>query len=288
MSNAFPVAFNPAVCFGDGWKAVTRYGTLPLVLGAVLHACTTPSINTQGSPKESMEDGISFGLGEFGENPLEAIRPLEPPNELVQSFMDELTIITVFAALFAAAIMLLINSWIAVGYLRTQAQTLETQSTRMATLFSGFDAFVPMILWQLLKYGIQLGVAAATFAPFALFFGGDWLLNGGGRGFIFIGLGVVCVALVVIYVSLGLALGSRYVAIYGCSPLEALERTWSAVAGNRISLLLFYSLATVCNILGFLTCCVGLLISMPMVDTGLTRGFLALEGQPYRAPTATK
>jgi len=127
-------------------------------------------------------------------------------------------------------------------------------------------------------------VAAASFAPFAIFFGGDWLLNEGESGGIFIAIGLVCMVGAVIYTGLGLGLGSRYVVLHGCSPLEALERTWAAVSGHRLPFLLFYFLAGICNVIGLLACCVGLLFSIPLVETALTRGFIELDGPPTAKP----
>ena len=280
MPKPFQIAFDPVPCFRAGWDAVIRYGTLPLVLGGLLHACTTPSLDFSAEKDLGSSEGFSFNFGSLPEIPMDAIRPVEPPHELVQNFMNELTLLLLIGGLIGAGIMLLINSWLAVGYIRLQAETLQTRRGQFATLFSGFDAFVPMLTWQVLRYGIQIGVAAAIFAPFAIFFGGDWLLNEGASGGIFIVIGLVCMVGAVIYTGLGLGLGSRYVVLHGCSPLEALERTWGAVAGNRLPFLLFYFLAGACNVIGLLACCVGLLFSIPIAETALTRGFLELEGPP--------
>ena len=280
MPKPFQIAFDPVNCFQAGWYAVMKYGTLPLVLGGALHACTTPSLDFSVEDDLNTSEGFSFRFGDFTEVPLEAIRPVEPPHELVQNFMNEFTLLLLIGALVGAAFMLLINSWLAVGYIRLQAETLQTRRAQFTTLFSGFDTFIPMLTWQLLRYGIQIGVAAATFAPFAIFFGGDWLLNEGESGGMFIILGVLFTAAAMIYTGLGLGLGSRYVVLHGCSPLEALERTWGAVAGNRLPFLLFHFLAGACNVIGLLACCVGLLFSIPLAETAITRGFLELEGPP--------
>jgi len=114
MPKPFHIAFDPVPCFRAGWEAVMQYGTLPLILGGLLHACTTPSLDLSAEKDLGASEGFSFNFGSLPEIPLDAIRPVEPPHALVQNFMNELTILLVIGALVGAAVMLLINSWLAV------------------------------------------------------------------------------------------------------------------------------------------------------------------------------
>jgi hypothetical protein len=272
------IAFDPFECFRESWRALFQTATLPLVMGGLFAACTKPKFNVETDNSFEFDLSEGFDLRGFSSDPLEAIRPYDPRNGFLQDYVSELTPYLVVTALVASAMMLLVHSWVQGGYLRLQAQSLRDHRGGFGTLFSGADCFVAMLLWNLLRYTIIAGVAAACFAPFALIVGGRWWVEGSTNGSAFwLGIGALITVAGTAYTVLGLVLGDRFVAIDGCTPLVALERSWQAASGQRLTLILFFLIAGAAYTAGFLTCCVGLIFAIPLVDGALTQGYLRLR-----------
>jgi len=141
------------------------------------------------------------------------------------------------------------------------------------TLFSGKDVWLSMIGYGLLRGLIMLGVLVVTLLPGGLLVGlAFFTANGGDPSIPLVAAGALIGTLLavptIIFVALGLQLGSYAISIDRMAAMEALDFSWTKAKGNRLSLLWFDLITGAANLaavsLGVMTCCVGLLVTMPV------------------------
>ena len=91
-----------------------------------------------------------------------------------------------------------------------------------------------------------------------------------------------------IYVQLGMSLGSHVIVLEGEGPVGALERSWGLISGNRLWLILYgfvmFLLMMGAVVGGLVALCVGLIVLVPIAraitDFGYTESFLLLTRPP--------
>jgi hypothetical protein len=186
-------------------------------------------------------------------------------------------VVCVALALFA------LSSWIEVGFARAVESALRSGRDEVGKVFSGGDRFGAMLLARFLSGLIQL----ASGLPIAAAVLGVVLLSGHGgpRPLVILGLiGFVLLWLVLVfYVALGLFLVNPIVAFESCTPTEALARSWQLASGNRLQLFWFVLLQGLLVIASVVcTCCLGLLLTMPLTQTMRFEAYVALtKGEQY-------
>lgn len=200
--------------------------------------------------------------------------------------------------LFCGGIMMVIRSFIHVGYLRLHEQVVREGVGDFGPLFSGADLLLPMVLWKLLKTAIGFGVVMVAASPgLAVAIAG---IMQGKTSFAIAG-GVLAFLLMVpvsIYVSLGLSLGAHCLVLERLTPMQALERSWGIASGRRFDLFVFLFAQALVNfgaaILGLLACCIGVVVTVPVgmatVDVAMTEAFLLFTSdqatrESFKLPT---
>jgi hypothetical protein len=170
-----------------------------------------------------------------------------------------------------------LSSWIEVGFGRAIESGLRTGRDEVGKLFSGGERFGAMLLARLLCALIQFGIGLPMFVLAVVFivFG----RSAGGHELLLV-LGLIAMGLVwtilAVYVGLGLFLTKPIVALESCRPSEALARSWKLASGNRLQLFLFVVLQFLLTMAGLCACCVGVLLSSPLVITMRYEAYLAL------------
>jgi hypothetical protein len=242
-----------------------------LLLGAFLlqlvEGCGNYSNAFRSSPGDLGGDG--------GENPASAA--LEQFERMAREELAALVLIVlgVLACVFVVVVVVfLLQCWLKTGYLRMQREALQTGHAEVSTLFRGGDALWRMARWRLLSGFVIAGNVMVAAIP-----GVAILLLGMPEHStpLFVSGGVLVVFLVVpvtIYVQMGLALGDYFVALEGASALGALERAWDAARGNRLWLFLYTLVLGLLAASGVLVCCVGIIVSRCVSETGATEAFL--------------
>jgi hypothetical protein len=251
----FNVAFDPFRAIRASWAAV-KQAPLPLLLGGILLVMTTS--HGGGVPFRNRWD---FDRGEMSE--LEKLLP-------------------VFLGLGALVCCIglacfLFSSWLEVGFQNTVRRALETGEADAGELFDARGRFWDMVLVRILAL-------LATFAS-AL----PMLLVAAAIGFVaqrrghdlgpawVIAIPVILVLILpVAYVLLGLSLVTQAVALEGKTPLEAMRRSWSLVAGHRLWLLLYWLVLGVLMLSGLCACCVGVLVTGSLARIAAIDSYLAL------------
>lgn len=79
-----------------------------------------------------------------------------------------------------------------------------------------------------------------------------------------VGLGLLVVPGVIL--GLGLSMATSFAVDRGMGPLDALRVSWVATRGQKGKLFLFYVLAVLVTFAGIAACCVGLMITWPVVS----------------------
>ncbi len=258
----FHDAFAPGAHLSESFQALKRHPA-SLLVGAVLVGFVSAGPNAMarglGQLAETAGDNVDLGLA---------------------------------AALLAVVLLLTLLGWFAQcwltpGWLRVQARALDPQGREdVSLLFSGGDCFGRMVGWTTLSGTITLGIVLIALlcgvvtggAVLAVTGGSMTDLEGAGVAGLLVGLGMSVLVGVpsLVYVSLGMALGTHALVLEGLSPMDALSRSWDLVAGNRTSLLFFLLVVGLVNFVGFLMCCIGGLPAGIVTNLATTRGWILL------------
>lgn len=178
----------------------------------------------------------------------------------------------------------LFRSWLEPGYLRLHRDLIVTGAGEVGALFGGGDVFARVALWKLLSAVIGLGTLVVALLPGGAVLGAGVAMDESSGVMITGGVLMALIGLpALIYVELGLWMGSRAVALDGLAPMDALERSWAMARGNRVHLAIFYVVTSVFTLLGFIACCVGVFATRAITDVGTTRGYLVAT-RPEQAP----
>jgi hypothetical protein len=177
-----------------------------------------------------------------------------------------------FAFAFAIAAWLF-RCVVFIGFAGTVEKTLERGNADTAGLFDARGRWASMALTRIvcaLLFGLSTlpGIAVAGIVAAAIAAGTDKPLLAG----LVAGTIVLCYIPIVVYIGLGLSLAGHAVAIEDMRTNEAIVRSWHLVRGHRWSLLLFW---IVMALLDVLCCC--LLFGPTMVtETAAIDGYLRL------------
>ena len=150
-----------------------------------------------------------------------------------------------------------------VGFGTAVQRVMVSGTDEVGDLFRPRGRFLSMVLGSLLVAVIVV----VAFLPFVVVVGAGFLVAGMGRWDPLLLLAVVsvCLAYAVIWgwIALGVSLVSEAVSIEGLGPIEALRRSWSLTAGNRLELFLYYLVLFLLNLVACACCCFPALVVGP-------------------------
>ncbi len=181
-------------------------------------------------------------------------------------------------------LMFALRCWILPGWYRLHEECLRTGSGDFATLFSGSDLFLRMVLWSLLKGLILAGVTLIGLVPLGLAAAAALALESVPVAVLGGGVSLLLLLAATLYVQPGLAFGGEAVTFDGLGVMDALARSWSLARGNRIQLIVFFVVLGVvklaASIVGLCLCFVGVLVTGPLArggtDLACTEAYLIL------------
>lgn len=281
----FEEAFSPSRAVRHGWEAFKRV-PLPMWLGAFLVGLGQGGGGGGFNPAQFADlagtgsddtgggldlEGLFDNLRIFGLQVAEGVGfPLQGLGGGELGVLVGAMAGVICVALCCGLFLFLVTAWAFVGYLRLHRQILETGTGDFTSLFSGADRFLSMLLWMLLNAAIVLGTLLATLLPGGVMLGVGLALE---TTALMVGGGLLMAVVAVpalIYVSLGLTLGAYALVFEELEVMQALARSWSLAAGNRLHLFVYGLVlglfAVVLTIAGLCMCLVGVLITGPMAN----------------------
>jgi hypothetical protein len=248
----FNRAFDPFRALQSAWKAFVQ-SPMPLLVGGVLIVLTSGR-------------GPHFGF---------LIHDEAPPGWTWREVRAVLFPLIGVCSCVAIGLFLF-SSWVRVGFANAVEETERTGRGRVETVFQSKGRFGSMVLARILVALVYL----ATLVPMIV------------AGFVFFllthqfhrreGLLLLLIPTFVIwivpamYVWLGITLTDQAVALDGLAPVDAMKRSWSLVAGNRLMLLLFVIVNWIFQLLGFCLCCVGIFLTGTLSLAAWSDAYLAL------------
>jgi len=254
----FNRAFDPFRALQSAWKAFAQ-SPMPLLVGGVLILLTSGH-------------GPNFGFV-FHDEP--------PPGWTWHELRAILFPLIGVCGCFAIACFLF-SSWVRVGFANAVEEIERTGHGRVETVFQSKGRFGSMVLARILVWLVQLATAilmiAAFFAVVAMT---RWFHLNEGLALLLIPAGLIWLVPAA-YVWLGIALTSQAVALEGLAPVDALKRSWSLAAGNRLMLLLFIIVNWIFHALGFCLCCIGIFFTGSLSLVAWSDAYLALVRGPDR------
>jgi hypothetical protein len=133
-----------------------------------------------------------------------------------------------------------------------------------------------MVLARILVWLVQLATAIPMIAMFlAVVAMTRWFHRNEGLALLLVPAGLLWIVPAA-YVWLGISLTGQAVALEGLPPVDALKRSWSLVAGNRLMLLLFVIVNWIFHALGFCLCCIGIFFTGTLSLASWSDAYLAL------------
>lgn len=305
----FSQAFDVGRALSHGFEAF-RAAMLPMFLGGAILSFTDSScggggggggddFGSSGSGSSGTTDNDWSDLlhGEGGVWLADWVQAAEPSlDELVDLVgagalmglgLGFLVAIVLLVAVLWVGLMLL-RSWVVAGYLQMHKSLAETGQGTVSTLFGGGGKALPVFGYTVLVAVLNTGIFAVAGLPSL-----GLAVVGVLQSSVALGVAAVVAMLVitvpiVVYVSLGLNFGVHAIVLEDRGVLDALERSWTLTSGNRILLLLFKLVMAVvmfgAAVVGLLFCCVGALVTVPIMrsvtDFGFTESYLLLTRPP--------
>ncbi len=283
MATSFSEAYDPIRALDTGVRALkAEPGAVGLggLLLFMLRGCSSGGGNFQ------MPQGDGSGGGPFGGgDPFGGGSPFEGMDGLALGVV----LAVVLVGLCIGLVVFVIQSFLEPGVFRVGERMTIDGMSGIDTLFSGKDAWLSMMAYKLLTGFITLGIFAIFGAPgAAVAMLGFVFKDGSEPNLPLVVMGVVLALLLalpaLIYVSLGLSLGPVALSVDRLSAMEALERSWTLVRGNRLQLFWFNLVQAlvglVAMVVGVLACCVGILVTGPaatgVVACAQTNAYLML------------
>lgn len=191
-------------------------------------------------------------------------------------------------AVCCGVVFMIFRSWFEPGWYRFHRALASAGNADLGVMFSGSDAFVSTLLWKLLKGVIVFGTLTMSSIPGGALIGLGYVQDQSAPLMIAGGVLILLVMLpAMIYVSMGLMMGERAIAIDGYKPMDALELSWAMARGNRVHLFIFSVVTGIFGALGLLLCCVGIVATRAIVDFGLTEAYLLATRDEARGYTIT-
>jgi hypothetical protein len=251
----FARAYDPIRALEGSWALIKR-SPLPLLAGGIVLMLT----DGHGNSGIDLDGGGGLNLGEV------------------------LALLGVCGCCALAG--LLIHAWISLGVANVVEMTRKGARPPFSAVFDGRGRFFEMVLGRVLVILIWLG----SIVPFVLIALGAWYLHEGLR----VEEGVVVLVAILaalaylpawLWFLLGISLWRPAVAIDGLAPTAAIQRSWELVRGNRLRLLLYWVAISLFSFLGICLCCVGVLLTGPMMQIAQFESYLELTqpGTSYAA-----
>jgi uncharacterized membrane protein len=141
-----------------------------------------------------------------------------------------------------------ISTFFQVGLIRIFLAIARGQPAEFGTLFSGSDRFLPL-----------LGVTVLMVLS--------------------VGLGFLLFIVPGVILGLGLFASMYYVVDAEMAPVDALRASWEATRGQKGEILLLGLIGLGLGLLGLLTCCVGLLATVPLYSLAMAIAFTRISGR---------
>jgi len=252
----FQEAYQPFRALGSAWKVFLR-APLTILVGGVLLFLTNAWSGT--------ESGVKWRF--------DRLERLEPE--------DWDRIVVIVPPLLAAGICIALALWLfrcllLAGFPNAVERVLARGQERVGDVFDPRGQWLSMVGTTFLTKVIGL----LLFLPALAALGAGWLVgeatDTGGIGAAVALGGILIYAPIAVYVWLGVSLAPNAVALEGFKPLEALGRSWSLVAGNRLWLLLYFVVLGVFSFIGVCACCIGVLLTSTLAETAQCESYLRL------------
>ena len=293
----FSEAYDYSRAISHGFEAFKR-AWLPMFIGGalltVLDGGCQGSGNSSGSGSDSQDWQELQRLFESSASEAATLAPQVADGfsmpQLAASMpgFEELGIALILGVVAIAIVLLVLvfvfRSFVFVGFVKVHQEILLTGSSSVGTLFSGLDRTIHLMGYSILSSMIMAGVLAITAIPAGVLGALAYQQSSAG-----LGVGAAIAFLVItlpalVYVQLGMSLGSHVVVLEEASPASALERSWELVSDNRLWLMLYAFVMFLAMfgamVGGVMALCVGVLVFVPIarsiIDFGYTESFLLL------------
>ena len=241
-------------------------------------------INPYATPASAGQPPRGFGPGPVG-SPL----PWEPTDAVAFGWKrmreEPMCILVFFVAMLVGNLISVIGT--VVSYVLSQDADSDMRTLGMVVNIGSTLVNLPISIW------IQLGLTRYTLAlarrdPSA----GLMQVFAGGRFFAFLG-GVLLMAIALFFGFLAcivpgviLALGWLFFGFFVVDreegPVGALKASWRATNGSKGKLFILALLMILISIAGYLACCVGILVALPVIQLAMAFAYMKLTGEEPR------
>lgn len=148
---------------------------------------------------------------------------------------------------------IVIGQFFQVGYVRIWLTAARGGTPQFGEMFSGASRFLPLL-------GAMFLTVLAVMVGYVLF-----IVPG-------------------IILGLGLCLTQFYVIDQGLGPVEAMKASWRDTNGQKGKLFLFFLVGMLVMFGGYLACCVGILVAMPIFSVAFTIVYMRISGRGAAGP----
>jgi uncharacterized membrane protein len=222
-----------------------------------------------------------------GRGELKAALPWVPTEAMIfgwkQTLKAPLSILLFFIASLVASVVTapaaIINQFM--------QQSADSNTRTLGWIIYGVGVFIGVFisLWMqlgLVRYSIAVVRGKLTGAGFReLFGGGPYFAFLGASILIWLGttLGLAACIVPGIILALGWMMYGYLLVDRNLGPIEAITTSWRITSGHKGNLFLFALLYILVILLGYLACCVGVVVALPVVQFALVYVYLKLCGE---------
>ena len=174
-----------------------------------------------------------------------------------------------------------VGLWLGLGVKLYLMRSARGEDARFSMLFGGGRYF-----WPALGGMLVLGLASCALAAVCLLPGLLLIAVGGPSsglgiaGMVIMGLGTLVLVPGVIYMIVVFSQFQYLCIDREAGPIESLTLSMQITQGNRLSIVLVWLLSIAINMLGMLVCCIGVVVTIPLVSLVFVVQYLAMTGQP--------
>jgi hypothetical protein len=246
----FNEAYDPFRALRSAWRIVKK-APAAMLLGSVLLAVCDGGLAVL---KLKGDDTVHVQIADFDFQDTERWKELA--RQVAQLWLSGWAVgFALFALLFSIA-SFLFGSLVRVGFARAVERGLAEEEDEIGDLFEARGRWGSMVLVRVLRWLVFVlastpGIALSGIAGFATYgvTEQEWAATSAAV------IAFLVYLPVWIYVGLGLQLAPMAVAVEGMGPAEAVSRSWQLVRGHRWTLLLYWIVLWVAQILIVLPCC---------------------------------
>jgi len=188
-------------------------------------------------------------------------------------------ILPVLGAFTLTLVNMLISVWLTAGVLRMTIAAVRRQPVALCMVFSAFDAVPGLFGLSMLAFGssflavLPFMLAVRVMGDAAPLFGFATILT------VFVVSGLVTLRLWPVPL---LVIDRRR------GVLGSLTTAWAVTRSNRLTSFLMWLLTMGLAFLGYMLCCFGILLTLPLSYTIIASGFLLMCGEPVHVRTAAR